>query len=311
MEPCDIFVGAITNYGVDKIMLLVSSLNQCGFRGEKYMIVYDVTYNTIEYLKRNGFNVWPVGKDDPEHCRYTYEPDAHANFHINVERFLHMWLLLKGLPDPSKYRYVVSTDIGDVVFQSDPSEWLERHLGDAQLNAASESICFEDEVNWGARNMRDSFGDDVFDHMKRRLIFNAGTLSGRFEAVRDLFLSIHLMCQSYGTANPDQAAYNVLLSLQPYQDTTRFTPSFDAWACQMGTTCDPRKDASIGASIVEPRPTMDIESGLVTTQDGRPYVIVHQYNRISSLTAILINKYIMKSPTALRELAAWLLHCVT
>jgi hypothetical protein len=294
----DAIVGAITKYNVPNVLLYVTSLLNSGFSGDKYMVVYDVGYEIVEFLKRAGFTVFTFD-NLPDQRRYAYT-SAPKNFHVNVDRFYHMWYFLSKLPAEvtSSYRYLISTDVGDVVFQSNPSDWLQEQLptdSPYKLVAACESIRYGDEVLWGAMNMQKSFGPAVFDHMKERLIYNAGTMAGRFETLRDLFLNLYLMCGAYGTENPDQAAYNVLLSLSPYKDVTRFMMSRDGWACQMGTTADPKKLAHFKDSVIEPPPLIETDPtkrALVMTQDGANYVIVHQYNRLDWLVPRLLLTYV-------------------
>jgi len=283
----DAIIGAITNYDVPHVMLYVTSLLQSGFEGDKFMVCYDVGYNVVEYLERVGFKVFTFDNMQ-EKRRYEYQ-NKPANFHVNVHRFYDMWRILTTLPS-EQYRYLISTDVGDVIFQSNPVTWLEEHLGEAKLNAACESIKYKNEVLWGAKNMQESFGEGVFNHMKERLIYNAGTISGDFHHVQDLFLQIYLLSQGFGTPNPDQAAYNVLLSLEPYKSITKYNMSESGWAAQMGTTCDPEKLRYFGDGMIEPRPV--IEDAVVKTSTGKPYVIVHQYNRLQWLVPQLFQKYI-------------------
>jgi hypothetical protein len=178
-----------------------------------------------------------------------------------------MWVFLNGLSDEVKkqYRYIISTDVGDVVFQSNPSVWLEQNLGNTtyKINAATESLKYKDEIMWGAQNMRESFGDAAYEHVKERLIYNAGTISGDFKTIHDMFMVIYQMCQGYKTRNPDQAAYNFLLSLEPYKSLTKFNMANDGWACQIGTSYDPGALKYFEHSLVEPSPLVDKNNSVI------------------------------------------------
>lgn len=286
MQSNTAIIGAITNYDIPHVLLYVRSLLKSGFSGDKYMVCYDVGYNVVDFLKKAGFTVFTFN-DIPHERRYAF-PSKGPNFHINVERFYHMWYFMSH--HERRPKYLISTDVGDVVFQSNPAEWLEAKIGDAKLVAACESIKYKNEVLWGARNMKESFGKEIFEHMSDKLIYNAGTISGEFDSVLGLFLTIHTMCQGYGTPNPDQAAYNLLLSLEPYKSITRFTMSESGWAAQMGTTCDPEKLRFFGDGVVEPNPII-CEDTIIRTSTGVPFVIVHQYNRLRWLIQKLYQKY--------------------
>lgn len=286
----DVIIGSITNYTITQIRPWVESLKQSGFTGNKYMVCYNIDYETVDYLKDNGF-ILKLFINVPHEKRYTY--NFPRNFHICVHRFIDMWDFLNQQPQEIKneFRFLISTDVGDVIFQSNPSIWLENNLKDKfKINAATESIRYKDEILWGAENIRQSFGNNVYEKIKDNLIYNAGTISGRYQNVIDMFLVIYNMCQGFLTRNPDQAAYNLLLSLEPYKSVTKFNMSEDGWACQLGTTMHLNALQYFEQKLVEPRPV--VENGIVCTNKKRkPFVIVHQYNRVPDLVEMINKKY--------------------
>jgi hypothetical protein len=125
----DIVIGSITGYDFDKIKPWVNSLDRSGFNGTKAMICYNVSYETVEELVKRNYTILAFKKDE-ENKRFVYRDD----FSIVVERFLHLWYLLKQFE--GKYRYIVTTDVKDVIFQSNPSTWLEENMNEAQINVA-------------------------------------------------------------------------------------------------------------------------------------------------------------------------------
>jgi hypothetical protein len=269
----DVIIGSITNYTTKDLRPWVESLNASGFEGDRYLVCYNVDYDTVEYLKKNKFNL-KLFYDVPEQRRFTHVPSK--NFHICVDRFFDMWNLLKTVK--KTYRYIISTDVGDVIFQSNPSVWLENNLGDYKINAATESVLYKDEIFWGATNVKQSFGVEVYQRIKDNLIYNAGTISGKYETIVDLFLVIYNMCQGFGTRNPDQAAYNVLLSLEPYKSITKFNMSEDGWAAQLGTSMVDKF-----ANVLVEKPPVYENGEILTNKTRQPFVIVHQYNRLPHL----------------------------
>ena len=156
-------IGTITKYDVPHVLLYVTSLFQSGFSGAKYMVCYDVGYRVVEFLQKSGFIVFTFD-DIPSERRYAFNSKG-AKFHVNVHRFYHMWYFMSQLSPDMRPKYLISTDVGDVVFQSNPAAWLEANINDAKLVAACESLKYADEVLWGARNMRDSFGNQIYNHM--------------------------------------------------------------------------------------------------------------------------------------------------
>jgi hypothetical protein len=182
--------------------------------------------------------------------------------------------------------------VKDVVFQTNPSEWLEKNMNDAQINVACESIRYKDE-DWGNHNLFKAFGPLVHDHNQNNLIYNAGTVSGKFDTMLDFFLNVYMMCNgtshfTEGGGGPDQAAVNILLNMKPYRDITRFTASEEGWAAQLGTT-GPHIVGKYADKLVEKTPIL--VDNVVCTSDGTPFVMVHQYDRVPEWKEIIEKKY--------------------
>jgi hypothetical protein len=281
----DVVIGCITGYDFEKIKPWVNSLDRSGFDGVKAMVCYNVSYETVEELVKRNYTVLALNKDESNR-KFVYKDD----FSIVVERFLHMWYFLKKLQ--GQYRYIVATDVKDVIFQGNPSDWLEKNMGDAQINVACESIRYKDE-EWGAHNMFKAFGAVLHDHTKDNLIYNAGTVSGNFDTMLDFFLNVYLLCNgtshfTEGGGGPDQAAVNILLNMKPYKDITRFTASEEGWAAQLGTT-GPQVAGKYAGKLVEKSPIL--VDNVVCTSDGTPFVMVHQYDRVPEWKEIIEKKY--------------------
>lgn len=284
----DLVIGCMTNYNFQHIAPWVNSLETCGFTGTKAMVVYNVGYDVVAELERRGFSIIAFHKDDFNR-RFVYED----NFNIVVTRFFHLFHFLNGF-DPKEYRYVISTDVKDVVFQTNPSEWLEKNIGDKKIVVASESIRYKDE-DWGSNNMRESFGPYFQGMMADKTVYNAGTLAGDISVMKDLFLNIFQWSNAAGRhyipggGGPDQAALNVLLTLKPYCDITKFTSSEEGWACQAGTTVDPKKIDAFRPKLLEPEPSFDGEYAY--TNSGLKYCLVHQYDRVPEWKQSVERKY--------------------
>ena len=61
--------GCITKYGLEDIKPYIESIKQSGFKGEKLMLVYDVSQEVIEYLTNEG---WLLAQGDLEICTHFY-----------------------------------------------------------------------------------------------------------------------------------------------------------------------------------------------------------------------------------------------
>lgn len=272
MGKKDVAIGCITNYTFDKIKPWVNSLDRSGFDGHKIMFCYNIRHDVVQELTKRNYEV--IGFENDEENKTLKYSDP--NLSIVLDRFFHIWSTLKSRK--GQYRYMIATDVKDVVFQSNPSVWLEKNLCDKKINVACESIHYKDEP-WGDHNLYKSFGPMIHDNNRNNLVFNAGTLSGDFDTMIDFFLNVYLSCGGSprhveGGGGPDQAALNVLLSLQPYKDITRFTMSEEGWAAQLGTT-----GPQVNFNVVEPRPLIK-PTGVVITSTGEPFVMVHQYDRV-------------------------------
>lgn len=287
----DIVVGCITNYNFDKIKYWVNSLDRSGFDGVKILLCYNIAFEVAEELAKRGYTIFAFGQDK-ESGNLTYKHPNDRPFNICLDRFAHIPFFLNRLENKEQYRYIISTDVKDVVFQTNPSEWLESNIGDKKLNVACESIRYKDE-DWGRNNMQLSFGPLIYDRMKDNPIYNAGTISGEFTTMLDFMTNVFLSCGGApanvpGGGGPDQAAINVLLDMKPYKDITNFAMSEDGYAAQLGTT-GPQISAKYGQHLVEPAPIM--VDDMVCTSQGKPFAMVHQYDRVPEWKQIIEKKY--------------------
>ena len=266
----DLIIGAYTNYNWDQIKYWVNSIEKSGFTGDKAMIVYNSDQQTVQRLVNLGFIVWAFDRD-PITGNYVWS----NNLVIVVQRFYHLWYYLNQLP-PNTYRYVISTDVKDVVFQTNPSTWIENNIANYEIIASCESLRYKDEP-WGADNMQGSY-PMVWNQIKDQPIWNCGVQAGRVESLRDLWLNIWLTCKAGGRPNPDQAAYNLLLNTKAWSNITLKSYSESGWTCQAGTTVDPEKIDAFRLNLIEPEPQWN--GSMATTSTGTPHAILHQWDRI-------------------------------
>lgn len=282
----DLIIGSFTNYDWNKIRFWANSIDACGFTGDKAMIVYNCDLSTAQKLQSKDFKLMAFNQD-PTTGNLFYN----GQLIIVVERFLHLHHFMENLLRENDYRYVVHTDVKDVVFQSNPSDWLEANMGDSGILASCESLRYQDEP-WGNENMRTSF-PWIYERMRTLPIWNCGVQAGRPSVMKDLWLAIYLMSVGSQHAtkvyNPDQASYNVLLSMEPYNGITRFSMSEDGWACQAGTTIDPQKIDGFKPHLLEPQPLWDGE--YATTTGGERHCILHQYDRVPAWKAVVESRY--------------------
>lgn len=257
--------GCITEYTVEDIRPYVESIKRCGFTGSKIMVVYQVTQDVVDYLQNND---WLVLQGE-------------LRQHIIIQRFMDMYAIIGQLETD----VVIWTDVKDVIFQSDPSAWLDENMkGD--ILALSEAVTFKDD-SWAVVNAGTSFPME-WQWLQYRTSYCAGVIIGKRDALAGLFANIYRW--SVTTSNPeqlsDQAAYNVLINMHPYKQVVQFVKEQEGLAVHLGTTYTRGR--------VLPR-TEDIslyEDGVFKTRDtGKVFSIVHQYDRESQVKQDMIKRY--------------------
>ena len=276
----DLIVGCATNYDWSKLKYWVNSINMSGFEGDKILILMNCDKDTVKKISDSGFSIIAFNQDANGNLSYN------SNMMVHVERFFHIYQLLRD----NEYRYVITTDVKDVVFQRNPSKWLEENLpeGVEDLVFSSESIKYKDEP-WGNQNLLETFGPQIYEDFKNHTIFNVGVLAGHGYAMKDLMMNIFASCLHRPIKICDQSTFNFLISQHPYLKTSKYTKSEDGWACQLGTTADPSKIEQFRPVLLEPSPKM--EDDKVVTSTGIEYTIVHQYDRVPEWKKIIEAKY--------------------
>jgi hypothetical protein len=271
MASKSLIIGAFTNYNYNQLKPWVESIDECGFTGDKAMVVGNASQETIDELVKRNFIIIPMS-------------DIKAPIH--VARFLSIYDFLKNTWQ--NYSHVVTTDVKDVYFQTNPIVWLELNLKNKKLVAGSEGMRYKDEP-WGNENLMQSYGPYVHEQFKYNEIYNVGTIGGVSEYVKDMVFNILFNAINRPIPICDQAVYNVLIQTQPFKGVTYFAKQLDGWACQAGTTVDPSKIESFRPHLLEPEPKF--EDGIVKTSLGRTFAIVHQYDRVPQWKEHIKQKY--------------------
>lgn len=278
MKNRDLIIGCSTNYDWPKLKYWINSINKSGFTGDKVMILMNCDADTARKVSEAGFEIVGFGQDQNKNLVYS------SSMPVHVERFIHIYNYLKD----KDYRYVITTDVKDVVFQKNPSEFIENNIGSKNLILASESIRYKDEP-WGNENLMQTFGPYIHEQFKDNEIFNVGVLAGKGYAIRDLALNIFLYAINRPIPICDQSTFNVMVSMSPYKETTLFMRSENGWAAQLGTTADPNKIDEFRPFLLEQLPIM--KNGKVCTSTGNEFTIVHQYDRVPYWRAVIEGIY--------------------
>jgi hypothetical protein len=267
----DLIIGCISNYHPEHIKPWVNSIIKSGFEGDKIIISFGVPEETITYLTQNGFEI------------YSFEPNGR---HIVIERFYALWGLMNELQDT--YRYIITTDVKDVIFQYNPSQWLENNLHNKKILVSSECLTYSNE-DWGNNNLKTSY-PQFYENNKNNVIYNAGTIAGDFNYMKDFFLHIFNLSLIGNDSQPDQAALNILIHTYPFKDHVLLANQENGWCCQLGTTLDPKVQNKYLPLLLEPIPSYD-DKGLVYNSKNELFCLVHQYDRVPELKKLITPTY--------------------
>ena len=258
--------GCITKYGIEDIKPYVESIKQTGFKGEKLMLVYEVSQDVIEYLTNEG---WLLAQGE-------------LNEHIILQRFRDMYALLHQYETD----VIIWTDVKDVIFQKNPISWIEDNSSYTRLFAFSECVKLKDDP-WAVINSGTSFPMEWELGLKEQTSYCAGTIVGDLESIRDLFIQIYRCSKT--TANPqqlsDQAAFNVLIHLAQFKTSTNLINQEKGFVTQLGTVWVKQNELP----LLEPTPIY--KDGKFYNQKGDEFVIVHQYDRDPKIKKEIYERY--------------------
>lgn len=262
-----IIFGCITKYKPEDIRPYVESIDQSGFKGGKVMLVYDVPQETIDYLKSKGWDLY----------------GSELQQHIILQRFRDAYKVLDNYLDET----IIWTDVKDVIFQKDPTDWIETNMT-KEIMSFSECVKFKDD-DWARINAGTSFPME-WEWLQEKTSYCAGTIVGKGYALKDLFLEIYRW--SMTSSNPkqlgDQAAYNVLINLNHFKENVQFVNQEEGFVTQLGTVLI-KKDV-FGDKLLEPTPLVNVDY-TISNQERELFCLVHQYDRSPKLKQEIEERY--------------------
>lgn len=277
----NLLIGVFSNYTWEHVAPWVKSAKQNIKNCDVTLIVLNSDHKTVEAITDHEVNVIICNSDEEKQIVYN-----HSNFAPHVERFVHLYNYLKNVKD--NYKYVMTTDVRDVVFESDPFEYLENNLGDKKLICGSECLVYTDEP-WGNENLLQTYGKYVYDNFKSNEIFNVGILAGYSDYITDLCLNLFVNSINRPIPIVDQAVFNLTINTKPYSDVFKFCKLTDAFSVNAGTTNDPQKYSTFKPKLLEEE--AKLVGDRVCNADGTPFVIVHQYDRVPEWNSLILEKY--------------------
>lgn len=260
----DIIIGAAYNYPWEKIQIWALSLATSGYTGYGALILYDDpekpsenTLNIIEQIKPFNFQTLVV------------QPRT------KFSRFLDYYEALR--PVIGQARYAVVTDVRDVLFQTNPSDWLSNGLK-SRVYAATEAIKHRDSI-WARQNAKDAFSG-FSERLLDQEVYNIGVIAGTPQGVADMCLSIGLMARASGHDISEQAAFNLLLSMDQFRHVQKGN--------EFVANLENVMDTDARGLLTYPLPYLD--DGIVRTHTGEVFPIVHQYDSAPAWIAPMLAK---------------------
>jgi hypothetical protein len=264
----NLIIGGFTNYEINQLRPWVLSAKIHAGDNDDVVLVYgDTTNVTLDWLESQGVIIVPMSD-----VHLTGGPIHVARF-LSIYEYLHKhW---------QEYDYVITTDVKDVYFQTDPFKFLV----DRKLIIASEGLKYKDE-SWGNENLYQAYGPYVYEKFKDNEIFNVGTFGGKSEYVKDMVFNIFTNASGRFIPICDQAVFNVLLNTQPFKDVATKTIQ---WAAELGTIMDPSKIDGFRPNLLFAEPVW--ENGLLKDVNGHLFPIVHQYDRVPEIKKFVQTKF--------------------
>ena len=225
----------------------IDKLNQLGVQVLTPKNTYRAEYD-------NDF-IWHSGQATP----------SNANKLIHNVRLFHLWQYFTETQADLNYNRVIFTDGRDVIFQTNPSEWLNEFMT-KDILVPSEGVLFKDEP-WGANNVLSNYGPYVYEYiLKDSYTCNVGTFACSAKLCKDLCLILYLMSNNIGVA--DQTSFNVLTQTL-LKDKCQWVDYNDLWALQIGTI------------VNDLDRYVKFENGIISSlKTNKPYCLVHQYDRV-------------------------------
>ena len=161
-----------------------------------------------------------------------------------MKRLIDMWWFLQN--DKREWKYIITTDVRDIVWQTNPSDWLSKNLK-SEIIVASECIKNEDEP-WAHKNIHEGYGPMFWDLIKQNTVANVGVIAGKHQSVKDLLMLNWLVSQSGDTRHfTDQSALNLIVNNSLLKDKIKINSDF---ALQVDSLKSDKRFEKIGRAHV-------------------------------------------------------------
>jgi hypothetical protein len=272
----DLVVAVVQGLDWPALQSYANSLTRTGFTGTKLLLAAGITEFARTCLLNLGFKI----VDIPQTDRATF---------ITHNRFVSVIQFLQQHAD--EFRYVIWADTRDLVFQSNPSPWLEQNLYPSRLLGASECWLIKNQP-MNDRWIRETCTAADYAVIREEVACCGGTLAGDAAAVYDALSAIYKIVAASPRAN-DQGALNYILRVSPFKEFTRIPAMREGFVATAGAfNVDGFKSYSAGPALTEAPPVFDAAAVTVyAPETHEPFVIFHQYDRDDRWKLPIAKKY--------------------
>lgn len=257
----DLTVAVVKNYSWEPLKFYALSLVNSGFVGKRVVFADYINDEARINLTALGFEV----------VDFTTQSTPGGFFSA---RYAPVADYLMG----KTFRNVIWTDVRDVVFQSNPSIWLEANLAPHELLVCSEGVPLLHEPTntaWVTNASNGAYTDLTQDQLC------SGTIAGKNGAMQALCCAMFECSKeikhwdSPTGAGSDQGMINCLARTSPFKENTRVVRADEPFALQANWF---QLNMYKPVWTSEP-PIFDLGKGQAFTSRGELYTILHQYDR--------------------------------
>ena len=286
----DLILAVIVRYGWNELRTFANSLVRTGFDGTKLLCVANISTEARENLLSLGFTLL----DFPFSSNSMRGRGGSSQFNVE-DRFIPALAYIEK--NISKHRYAVWCDVRDVIFQTNPSKWLEKNLAPQKLLGASECWRIRNDPYCNESWIKRTCPQD-YTWLREEETLCGGTLAGEVTAVHDVLRRVYEMTKANPEAN-DQAALNYILRTSPMKEITRIPKMRENFTatCSAFSTDGFSSHCSQPDVLTDTSPVFDKHHAVVLAPEtNKPFCIVHQYDRDPAWNTLIENDYKRVAP---------------
>jgi hypothetical protein len=260
----DVVISVTKDFGWNDLKCYANSLARC-FRGTKLFFVENITEEARKNLLALGFIL------------VDYHSTS-SNFWLSRYKVASEYMEANS----AKFRYVIWADCRDLVFQADPSTWMEKHLAPHRILGSGECWLIKNEAlndQWVRENVPTAHA-----WLREQEVLCGGTVAGDSEMMRMFFREMTLRLQAR-EGLIDQPILNHVLRISPFKEVLRVPRMREGFAITFSSLVR-------GCPLTDSRPVFDYQQALAYAPETRvPFVIVHQYDRDPNWARVVAQQY--------------------